>query len=306
MSKVVCLICGKEFKWITGLHLKTHGITYAEYLERFPYADTGIKTWNTGKTKETDDRVKKYAETLSITKKEFFETEEGIKAKEKLRDDHLGMEASKDTKKKMSDSLLKYYQMEDGIEFMQQLSENMKGDKNPMNNPKIRMAHSKAMSSVEFRQNRSEYMLTDKNPMKDPNVAKKTGDSQRGEKNHMYGKRGEETPNWQGGISFEPYCIKFDGEFKDRVRDYFNGCCYVCGIGQSEFGRKLDVHHVNYDKMVCCNDVKPLFVPLCRSCHSKTLKDREYWEEFFTVSLNYLTDGECFLPKKNLKKGSTS
>jgi len=30
----------------------------------------------------------------------------------------------------------------------------------------------------------------------------------------------------------------------------------------------------------------------------KTLKDREYWEEFFTVSLNYLTNDECFIPKE--------
>ena len=113
-------------------------------------------------------------------------------------------------------------------------------------------------------------------------------EAQLGEKNHR----------WLGGISFEPYCEKFDDDLKERVRDYFNGCCYVCGIGQSEFGRKLDVHHVNYDKMVCCNDVKPLFVPLCKKCHVKTYGNREYWEEFFTTSLNYLTNGECFLPKK--------
>ena len=306
MSRVVCLICGKEFKWITGLHLKTHGITYAEYLEKFPDAETGIKTWNTGKTKETDIRVEKYAETLSNTMKEFFMTEEGIKERKKLREDHLGMKASEGTKKKMKDSRFEFNKTDEGMKFMQQQSKNMKGENNPMKDPKIREIHSDAMSSTEFRQNRSEYMLTDKNPMKDPIVAKKTGDSQRGEKNHMYGLRGEETPNWQGGISFEPYCIKFNKEFKDRVRDFFNGCCYVCGVGQSELGQKLDVHHVNYNKMVCCNDVKPLFVPLCRSCHAKTLRDREYWEEFFTISLEYLTDGQCFLPKKEHKKCNTS
>ena len=303
MTKIVCLICGREFKWITGLHLKTHGITYADYLEKFPNVETGIKTWNTGKTKETDERVKKYGETLSITRKEFFETEEGIKQRKKLRKDHTGMKASEDKKKKMRHSRLEFNKTEDGKKFMQQRSENMKGENNPMSNPIIRKNHSEAMSTIEFRQNRSEYMLSDKNPMKDPIVANKSGESQRGEKNHMYGMSGEKSPVWQGGISFGLYCEKFDDDLKERVRDFFNGCCYVCGVGQSELGRKLDVHHVNYDKMVCCNDVKPLFVPLCRSCHAKTLKDREYWEEFFTISLEYLTDGVCFLPKKETKKG---
>ena len=109
---------------------------------------------------------------------------------------------------------------------------------------------------------------------------------------------GEKNGNWQGGISNLPYCKKFDDDLKERVRDFFDRKCYVCGKTETENGQRLSVHHVNYNKMVCCNDIKPLFVPLCRSCHSKTLKDREYWEEFFTVSLNYLTDGECFLPKK--------
>lgn len=134
---------------------------------------------------------------------------------------------------------------------------------------------------------------------------KKMSEALLGEKNGNYGKgylmAGENHPNWQGGISNLPYCEKFDDDLKERVREFFNGCCYVCGVGQSELGYKLDVHHVNYNKMVCCNDVKPLFVPLCRSCHMKTNFDREYWEEFFTVSLEYLTDGECFI-KKEVKK----
>lgn len=136
------------------------------------------------------------------------------------------------------------------------------------------------------------------NSMKDPEIRAKVSG-----KNHWcYGKRGKEAPNWRGGISKEPYCSLFDEEFKERVREFFNRCCYVCGKSEKENGRKLDVHHVNYDKMVCCNDVKPLFVPLCHSCHGKTHGDREYWEEFFTVSLEYLTDGECFIKKDERTK----
>lgn len=142
---------------------------------------------------------------------------------------------------------------------------------------------------------------------------------QRGEKHPNFGKkRSEETkkrisetrkknktavginnPNWQGGISINRYCILFNHGFKERVREYFGRCCYICGKNEIENKERLSVHHVNYDKDSCCNDIKPLFVPLCRSCHSKTHGDREYWEEFFTISLEYLTDGECYIKKQN-------
>lgn len=105
---------------------------------------------------------------------------------------------------------------------------------------------------------------------------------------------GEKAPNWKGGISFEPYCQKFNEDLKERIRNFFDRKCYICGKTEFENGRKFDVHHINYDKMVCCNTVKPLFVPLCRSCHAKTNANREFWEEFFTISLEYLTHGKCF------------
>lgn len=117
----------------------------------------------------------------------------------------------------------------------------------------------------------------------------------------LTGRTGEQCPNWRGGISFEPYCKKFDEDLKNRVREFFKRCCYVCGKTEEDNGRKLDVHHVNYNKDTCCDDSKPLFVPLCRSCHSKTRGDREYWEEFFTVSLEYLTNGKCFYSNKEDK-----
>jgi hypothetical protein len=114
----------------------------------------------------------------------------------------------------------------------------------------------------------------------------------------MIGKKsGENCPAWKGGISFAPYCQKFNREFKNRVRAFFNNTCVACGKTHIENKMNMCVHHVNYDKMVCCNNIKPLFVTLCMSCHSKTNFNVEYWEEHFTKIINEKYGGECFNPK---------
>jgi len=91
---------------------------------------------------------------------------------------------------------------------------------------------------------------------------------------------GEKHPLWQGGISFEPYCPKFNKTFKERVRAFFGYRCVECG--ESENGQKLSVHHVHYAKDSCCNtEVPRMFVPLCRSCHTKTNHNRKEWQSHF-------------------------
>ena len=97
---------------------------------------------------------------------------------------------------------------------------------------------------------------------------------------------GDKHPNWKGGISFEPYCEKFNDEFKESVRDKFDRICFLCGEDEDE-GIKLDVHHVNYDKECICNDVECWFVPLHRGCHMRTNKDRELWERLIMNVLYY-------------------
>ena len=133
-----------------------------------------------------------------------------------------------------------------------------------------------------------------------------------GEKNPMFGKPawnrgiphlvGDTNPSWKGGVSFEPYCIKFNNEFKERVRAFFGHECVECHKTQDELGRKLDVHHVNYDKMMCCNDVKPLFVALCRGCNSKANYNRDYWQKHYTETINNKYNGVCYLPRGAISK----
>lgn len=106
---------------------------------------------------------------------------------------------------------------------------------------------------------------------------------------------GEKSTTWKGGISFEPYCPKFNNEFKERVRAFFGYRCVECGSPQN--GVKLPIHHVNFNKNACCDGTLPLFVPLCPSCHSKTNHNRPYWQEHFTQIINETFGGKCYLPK---------
>jgi hypothetical protein len=99
--------------------------------------------------------------------------------------------------------------------------------------------------------------------------------------------KGEDNPNWKGGISFEPYCHKFNKKFKNYIRAKFGNVCYLCGKTVEENGENLSIHHVNYNKACGCANTKEdrktdnnecQFVPLCRSCNSKMNKNRDYWE----------------------------
>ena len=145
--------------------------------------------------------------------------------------------------------------------------------------------------------------------MENPEIRKKISESLKGrhltEENKkkisesLKGKfSGERHPNWQGGISFEPYCVKFNKEFKERVRAFFGYKCIECQKPQN--GAKLAIHHVNFNKKTCCDNSIPLFVPLCNSCHGKTGRNREYWQQHFTEIINRDYAGKCYFTKEEM------
>ena len=106
---------------------------------------------------------------------------------------------------------------------------------------------------------------------------------------------GEKCPCWKGGKSFEPYCEKFNDEFKKRVREFWDRKCVLCSKNEIENGRKLCVHHVTYNKESCCDDSIPLFVAICNSYHGKTNSNQKCWEEKFKrIIYSRNIDGKCF------------
>lgn len=111
---------------------------------------------------------------------------------------------------------------------------------------------------------------------------KKISEAHKGKKNPMYGKTRDLCPTWKGGKSFEPYCPKFNQSKKEEVRNRFNRTCFICG--ENENGRKLHVHHVDYNKLQGCKGKQWALLPLCLSCHTKTSNSRHY---YFNLLIHY-------------------
>ena len=96
-------------------------------------------------------------------------------------------------------------------------------------------------------------------------------------------KKGSEHYNWQGGLSFEFYPVVWTDTLKESIRQRDNYICKLCGIHQQELDvgqvKKLDVHHIDYDKLNC-NPIN--LISLCRECHMKTNFNRENWIIYFS------------------------
>lgn len=76
------------------------------------------------------------------------------------------------------------------------------------------------------------------------------------------------------------YPNKFNKILKESIRERDNHVCQICGKSAKDNGRKLDVHHIDYDK----NNLDPInLIALCRSCHIKSNYNREVYIEYFKI-----------------------
>jgi len=105
-----------------------------------------------------------------------------------------------------------------------------------------------------------------------------------------YFNSGERSHFWIDGRSKEnnQYLEDWTDYLKESIRIRDNYICQMtgCGIHQDEldFGqvKKLDIHHIDYDK----NNLNPInLVSLCRSCHMKTNFNREFWIKYFNKGI---------------------
>jgi heterodisulfide reductase subunit B len=155
------------------------------------------------------------------------------------------------------------------------------GDNNPMRSENVKIKIRKALTGKKL----SEEHKRSLRKSKSTTIKMKKPKSELAKKNMSLARKGvmirEKAPNWQGGISFEVYPYEWTDDLKESIRKRDNYICQECGLHQNELvGRtkKLDVHHIDYDK----NNLAPdNFVTLCRGCHIKTNYNREYWVKYF-------------------------
>ena len=99
-----------------------------------------------------------------------------------------------------------------------------------------------------------------------------------GEQNGMYGKRGEEVPNWKGGVTAERQAFYSTMEWKKARRAVYkrdNRTCQRCGVKKN-----LHVHHiVGFANKKLRSDPDNLIL-LCANCHhwvhSRENTNKEY------------------------------
>ena len=199
-----------------------------------------------------------------------------------------GKKHSLESRKKLSQSHQTFWDSKEGEKLKSIFSSRFEGDKNSFYGRKHSKAAIKKMSLAHIG-NKSRLGMPHKETTK-----QKISESNQGHTPWNKGKNGytvhseesrqkisdatsgENNPNWQGGISFEPYGEDFNEELKLFIRKRDNFQCQICGFIEGETA--LDVHHIDYNKK---NNKTQNLISLCHGCHTKTGYNRSFWIEYF-------------------------
>jgi len=141
-------------------------------------------------------------------------------------------------------------------------SANVLGDKNPAKRPDVRAKISAKAKARTLSEERILQLQKQVREFHTPDWCKTQSEKMSGDKN----------PRWLGGKSFEPYCPAFTKPLKEYIRQKFHHKCVRCGSDGN--GKKLDVHHIDFNKLQGCKGMTWALVPLCRHCHAWTTNHR--------------------------------
>ena len=250
-------------------------------------------------SQETRDKISKSKTGKPYNRQNYSHSQE---TKEKLRVARTGKKLSEETKLKIRESMKKTWE-----------------------NPDDRTRRTESLKQIwedpEYRQRMSDIQLghavseETKQKISRGHIGKPQSEEHR-KKVTLYNKtRAEKHPEhiqkglesniggfWYGNVRYydgPQYCNKFNDSFRARVREFRGRVCFQCGAPEN--GQRLHVHHVHYDKKMCCNGSPKDVVPLCVACHTKTNFNRDYWENHFVEKIYSLDpNGKCFFTKEEI------
>jgi thymidylate synthase (FAD) len=91
-----------------------------------------------------------------------------------------------------------------------------------------------------------------------------------GEDNHMYGRTGEKSPNWKGGVTPERqrlYATKEWNSINSKVFERDNWVCQRCG-GKHSYRNQLHAHHIKSWADYPDNRLElSNLITICKKCH---------------------------------------
>lgn len=294
---VICEVCHRKFRQITLPHLKSHDMTISEYCIKFPdvvlaCSDMAQKRRETNLNRrgvEYDFQSENVKDKIKRTNLERYGVENPMQRKE-IRDktnttvfDRYGVEnpmQSRDVQDKAKRTLFEHY----GVES--------------------------PMQSKEIQDRRVDTCIEKygtRNFMQDKGIQskKRSTNLERYGVEHVLQNeefkiklscsvQGINREDFNGFISYDPYCEKFNKVKKKEVRNKYNNCDYLTGIhrdicnrDKSGKVRELDVHHVDFNKMQGCKGHEWLLIPVSRRHNGMFNRDRPFWERLIKYALRY-------------------
>jgi hypothetical protein len=85
------------------------------------------------------------------------------------------------------------------------------------------------------------------------------------------------------GNGYAPYPSEFK-RIKPIIRKRDNFTCQRCGLKEKNHFRKLDIHHIDYNKDNCKKDN---LITLCNLCNNKANFDKDYWFAYYTYIIKH-------------------
>lgn len=148
---------------------------------------------------------------------------------------------------------------------------------------KMSIAQKGKIRSEELRKHLSkklkEWHKTHENSFKGKQHSEKTKAKLRKAMKGVY--TGNKASNWQGGISSFPYDINWTNQLRALIKKRDKNTCQNPECKNPH--KLLDVHHIDYDKE---NSNPNNLITICKKCHGKTQKNRNYWKGYYKAIMN--------------------